>query len=267
LVRHCRAESSPFCTLCGHHRPQTGGEGASAIGGIVESSEDAIISKALDGTITSWNRGAERLFGYTAEEAIGQNITLIIPPDRLGEEATILERLRRGEPVEHFETRRMRKDGTLLDISLTISPMKDVGGRVVGASKVARDITERKMAEKALHEAHERLESLVERRTAAVRKLSSEIIRSQDDERRRISRELHNSLGQYLAHAKMSVTALSRPDATEKEKQGFSHLVGIIEKCLAETRTISYLLQPPLLDEIGWQSGMSKASQNVAAFP
>jgi PAS domain S-box-containing protein len=120
---------------------------------IVESSHDAIVSKSLSGVITSWNKGAERLFGYAAEEAVGQNITLIIPPERRDEERTIIEQLTRGERVDHFETVRMRKDGSLLDVSLTISPMKDASGRVVGASKLGRDITERKRAEEALRQA------------------------------------------------------------------------------------------------------------------
>jgi PAS domain S-box-containing protein len=120
---------------------------------IVESSHDAIVSKSLNGVITSWNKGAERLFGYAAEEAVGQNITLIIPPERRDEEKMIVEQLTRGERVDHFETVRMRKDGSLLDVSLTISPMKDVSGRVVGASKLARDITESKRAEEALRQA------------------------------------------------------------------------------------------------------------------
>jgi PAS domain S-box-containing protein len=120
---------------------------------IVESSHDAIVSKSLNGVITSWNKGAERLFGYSAEEAVGQNITLIIPPERRDEERMILEQLARGERVDHFETVRMRKDGSLLDVSLTISPMKDVSGRVVGASKLARDITEQKRAEEVLRQA------------------------------------------------------------------------------------------------------------------
>ena len=119
---------------------------------IVDSSDDAIISKTLDGVITSWNKSAERLFGYTREEAVGQHITLIIPEDRRDEEAKIVERLRRGERVDHFETVRLRKDGTLLELSLTISPVKDAEGRVVGASKVARGITEQKQIEKALAE-------------------------------------------------------------------------------------------------------------------
>jgi two-component system CheB/CheR fusion protein len=114
---------------------------------IVESSDDAIVSKALDGTITSWNPAAERLFGYSAEEAIGSPIWILAPPDRKNEMPAILERIRRGEKVEHYETVRRRKDGTLINISLTVSPIHDEKGRIVGASKIARDISERKWAE------------------------------------------------------------------------------------------------------------------------
>jgi PAS domain S-box-containing protein len=114
---------------------------------IVDSSDDAVISKNLDGMITTWNEGAERIFGYSAEEAVGQPITLIIPQDRLDEERHILERLRRGERIEHFETVRISKNGNPVHISLTISPVKDAHGRIIGASKVARDITERKRVE------------------------------------------------------------------------------------------------------------------------
>jgi PAS domain S-box-containing protein len=114
------------------------------IGSVVESSDDAIVSKNLDGIITSWNRGAERLFNFTAEEAIGQPITMIIPQDRLDEERVILGRLRRGERIDHFETVRQNKHGGLISISLTVSPVKNVEGKIVGASKVARDITEQK---------------------------------------------------------------------------------------------------------------------------
>ena len=124
---------------------------------IVESSDDAIVSKNLDGVITSWNKGAERMFGYTAAEAIGQRITLIIPPDRRSEEDSILDRIRHGKRVDHFETVRMRKDGSLIELSLTISPVRDSHGRIVGASKVGRDITERRQTERSLQESEERL--------------------------------------------------------------------------------------------------------------
>ena len=111
---------------------------------IVESSDDAIVSKNLDGIITSWNRAAEHVFGYSTREAIGQPITLVIPEGRQSEEREILTRIRRGERIDHFETVRQRKDGSLIDISLTVSPVKDANGTIVGASKIARDITERK---------------------------------------------------------------------------------------------------------------------------
>ena len=114
---------------------------------IVESSDDAIVSKNLDGIIRSWNRGAERLFGYTASEIIGKSILTIIPTSHHAEEHDILSRIRSGERIEHYETVRRRKDGSLVDISLTVSPLRDPQGRIVGASKIARDITERKQAQ------------------------------------------------------------------------------------------------------------------------
>jgi PAS domain S-box-containing protein len=146
----------------------------SLLASIVESSDDAIISKSLDGIITSWNKSAERIFGYTAEEAIAQHITLIIPLGFRNEEAKILERLRRGERVDHFETVRQRKDGGTLDVSLTISPVTDSAGRVVGASKVARNITERKQIERALREGEERFRSIVETTPECVKLVSAD---------------------------------------------------------------------------------------------
>jgi PAS domain S-box-containing protein len=117
---------------------------------IVESSDDAIISKNLDGIITSWNRGAERVFGYTADEAIGQPITIVIPKERQDEERAILTRIRRGERIDHFETVRQRKHGSLIVVSLTVSPVKNAEGKIVGASKNARDITEQKRAQQQI---------------------------------------------------------------------------------------------------------------------
>jgi PAS domain S-box-containing protein len=120
---------------------------------IVESCEDAIVGKTLEGIVTSWNRGAERLFGYAAAEAIGRSILLIVPPERRGEEATILARLQRGERIEHFETERLTKQGERIEVSLTVSPIRDGTGKIVGASKVARDIRERRR----IQESQERL--------------------------------------------------------------------------------------------------------------
>jgi len=123
---------------------------------IVASSDDAIISKTLNGDILSWNAGAERIFGYTAEEAIGRPILLVIPTERHDEERVLLERLRRGERIDHFETVRVAKNGSRIDVSLTVSPIRDESGKIIGASKVARDITLRKQAEAALRDADRR---------------------------------------------------------------------------------------------------------------
>src|SRR5438309_226742 len=124
---------------------------------IVESSDDAIISKTLDGTISSWNKGAERIFGYRANEAIGKPIYILIPPELAQEEVGILARLKRGQRIDHYETVRMRKDGTRRNVSLTVSPVKDKTGQIIGASKIARDITEYKQFQKRLEEEEQRL--------------------------------------------------------------------------------------------------------------
>jgi PAS domain S-box-containing protein len=129
---------------------------------IVESSDDAIITKDLNGIITSWNQGAQRIFGYSAEEVIGKPVAILIPPDRQNEEPGILARLRNGQRIDHYETVRQRKDGTLLDISLTVSPLRNAEGKVVGASKIARDISVRKQAQRALRESEERFRAVVD---------------------------------------------------------------------------------------------------------
>jgi PAS domain S-box-containing protein len=127
--------------------PREAADARQRLAAIVESSDDAIVSKDLNGVVVSWNRGAERLFGYSAAEMVGKSITLLIPEDHRDEEPEILARIRRGERVEHYETIRRRKNGGLLNISLTVSPVRDGSGRIVGASKIARDITDRKRAE------------------------------------------------------------------------------------------------------------------------
>ena len=120
--------------------------GLGQLASVVETSDDAIITKDLNGIITSWNKGAERVFGYEANEVVGKPVSLLIPPDRPDEEPSILERLRKGQRIEHYETVRLRKDGKFIDISLSVSPLADAAGRIIGASKIARDITERKRA-------------------------------------------------------------------------------------------------------------------------
>src|SRR5258705_13734828 len=142
---------------------------------IVDSSDDAIVSKDLHSTIMSWNKGAERIFGYSAEEMIGQSIVKLLPPDRPNEEAQILARLQRGERVEHFETRRQRKDGRVIDVSLTISPIRNSEGVIAGASKIARDITEQKAALRKLAETHEQLQRADRVKTEFLTTLSHEL--------------------------------------------------------------------------------------------
>jgi PAS domain S-box-containing protein len=254
---------------------------------IVDSSDDAIVSKTLEGVITSWNAGAERLFGYTAKEAIGQHITMIIPRDRLDEETSILARLRRGERIDHFDTIRLRKDGTALDISLSISPVRDSAGKIIGASKIARDVTGRKRVERELYESEQRFRTLADaldtqvqfrtqelrRRNAEVlqqsdqlRDLSGRLMRAQDEERRRIARELHDSAGQNLAALGMNLTQIendAKRDPTRLSKT-IKDAQDLIQVLTQEIRTTSYLLHPPTLDESGLSSALRWYTDGLA---
>jgi PAS domain S-box-containing protein len=159
LARDATGKPEYPIALCEEITARKGAEGAAnLLAAIVDSTDDAIVSKNLDGVITSWNKSAERVFGYTPEEIVGKSVVALIPTDRQSEEARIIARLQKGERIEHFETVRKRKDGTLIDVSLTISPVKDPSGRIVGASKIARDITAQKRAENELRRANQDLE-------------------------------------------------------------------------------------------------------------
>lgn len=204
---------------------------------IVESSDDAIIGKTLDGIIRSWNAGAQRLFGYSPAEAIGKHITLIVPRQLLDEEQRILATLRRGERIEHYETTRVTKDGRPVEISLTVSPVRDETGAVIGASKIARDITERKQAERLLREAHadlkSRIEELARFNAAAVDRESRILVLKRE------VNELRTRLGEAAEYAFDGTEKENRPPALayardpapaelERPSQGIAPLESIV---------------------------------------
>ena len=173
-------------------------ESARRLASVVEFSDDAILTKDLDGVITSWNRGAERLFGYKAEEAVGRPITtILIPHDRLDEEREIINRIRRGEHVDHYETVRQCRDGSLLDISLTVSPLKDAQGKIVGASKIARDITEPRRTQERQKLLINEIQHRIKNMLAIVQAIATQTLRSSPDDREAFVARLHALAGAH----------------------------------------------------------------------
>ncbi len=205
---------------------------------IVDSSHDAIISKTLDGIITSWNRAAQEMFGYTAAEAIGQSIKLIIPKERLPEEDYVLSKVRSGEKVDHFETERQTKDGRRLSVSLTVSPIRDASGAIIGASKISRDITEKKRLEREL-------EQLLAAEQAARQKLA-EAVAARDDFIAVAAHELRNPLNVFL----LNLQLLHRISTTP----GYEQIRGLIEKTREQVGRITTLVDR-LLDVTRVQTG------------
>ena len=236
----------------------------SRLAAIVESSDDAIISKNLNGVIMSWNRGANRLFGYTAEEVIGKSITILMPAERISEEAGILERIRHGERIEHFETVRRRKDGTLVDIALAISPITDTRGRIVGASTIARDITDRKRSEEALRRLKDELECRVQERTEELtqshdrlRGLATELNLAEQRERKRLAAELHDHLQQLLVLGRLKLRqGKELVETLPKCATLISEADGILAEALTYTRTLVAELSPPVLRDHGLSAGL-----------
>jgi PAS domain S-box-containing protein len=246
---------------------------------IVDSSDDAIVSKTLDGVVTSWNRGAERLFGYTAAEAVGQHISVIIPEDRKEEEDHVLARLRRGERIEHFETVRQAKDGHQVHISLTVSPVRDAKGTIIGASKVARNITERIQGEEALRRAHAELEERVRARTAELSsaneslrvemakrqrveqertQLLTRLVLAREDERRRIARELHDQLGQQLTALRLTLETLKAQSVERSDLRVQVETLEELARQLDEDIAFRvWELRPTVLQDLGLQAALT----------
>jgi PAS domain S-box-containing protein len=203
---------------------------------IVQSSDDAIISKDLNSIIASWNRGAERLFGYKAEEVIGRPITILMPLERRSEESGIIERIRRGEHVEHYETIRQRKDGSLVEISLTISPIRDANGKIIGASKIGRDITRQKQAERELERAH---------------KEAVAASRAKDDFLAALSHELRTPLNPVLLLASEAAEDPQLPDEVRTQFTTIRNSVELEARLIDDLLDITRITHGKLLLNIG----------------
>ncbi|MDB5863341.1 MAG: hypothetical protein JWO70_1147 [Betaproteobacteria bacterium] len=220
------------------------------LGAIVDSSDDAIVGKDLKGIVTSWNPGAERLFGYPAHDMVGTSITRLIPPERSGEEEHIQSRISRGERIAHFDTVRVTRDGRLIDVSVTISPIRDASGEIVGASKVARDIGERLRTQHALEAANERLQAL-----------SVRLLETQEAERHTVAYELHDELCQSLAAIKMNVQSVHRRMPSPQLKESLH----IADAALQRVRALSVDLRPPQLTELGLEAALRACVERESA--
>jgi two-component system sensor kinase FixL len=211
---------------------------------IVESSNDAIFSRKLDGTVITWNAAAERIFGYAAPEMIGRSSAALLPPDRADEALHLMNRVRRGQRVSHFETVRLRKDGTALTISLSVSPLRDARGRIVGASTIARDIS-------------------------AEREMEGRILEMREQERRRLGRDLHDGLGQQLGGVELvcrtlakSLTRRKRPEARTAQL-----LVTQIQNALAQARELARGLTPVMDSPDGLMLALENFSASTRNLP
>ncbi|MCD6394119.1 MAG: PAS domain S-box protein [Planctomycetes bacterium] len=218
---------------------------------IVESSDDAIIGKDLDNRITSWNRAAERIYGYSADEVRGKPISIILPPGDPDGAATILENLKRGERIDHFETVHMTRDGRRIHVSLTISPIQDTEGNIVGASKIARDITERKKAEEAMLEYQKRL------RTQA-----SQLSLAEERERRRIATDLHDNVIQGLALSMIKLD-LFRESSNLAGNNLFDEATQTLSQAIEDMRNMTFDISSPTLYKLGLSAAVDELADDL----
>ena len=256
-----------------------GAEARERLAAIVESSDDAIIGKDLAGIISSWNSAAERLYGYKAEEVIGQSVCILIPPDRREEEVMFLAKLRRGERIQHFETIRIAKDGRRIDVSLTVSPILDERGKVIGASKTARDISERKKIEAELHAWQLELENRVAKRTVELttahtrlqaeieerKRLESEIAQAIEREQLRLGQELHDGLGQELTGIAYHMSALGvrLAKVAPTHTRDLKKLELMIRQGVEQTRNLAREFHPVDLQARGLPSALRQLASRT----
>lgn len=233
--------------LITRHKRRRAEEAKKNLAAIVESSDDAILSETLDGTIKSWNAGAEKIYGYTAGEIVGQHVSTLIPPELQNELLMILERIRHGESVDQLETVRLTKDGRRIDVSLTISAIKDERGIITGASAVARDITDRKRDQQTLHH------------------LAGRLLMLQDEERQRVAAELHDGLGQNLAIIKnRAIIGLRDESSQERAREQLEEIAATATASIVEVREIAHNLRPYELDRLGLVAALESMIERVS---
>jgi len=223
---------------------------------LIVGSEDAIVTKTLNGTILSWNPGAERLYGYAAEEIEGHPISVLFPPDRHDEWRAVIDRVGRGDHVEHLETVRLRRDGSRVDVSLSISPVKDGQGNVIGATSIARDLSERRRAAEAL--------ALSE---AQLRAFAARLRSARESERTQIAREIHDELGQALTALKMDLFSLKQsvPEPLRHPlRRKTDQMAGLIDQMVDKVRTLATELRPAVLDSLGLSAAIDWAGRQFA---
>lgn len=228
------------------------------LGAIVESSSDAILSVTPDGFVTTWNAGAERIFGYTATEMIGGSILRLIPALFPRDRAWLLATVRGAHDIHTYDAVRLTKDGRCIDVSVTLSPLKDAVGQFVGVSKVIRDISERKRGEALLKQAHEALEIKVQERTAelssanhSLRELSSRLMHVQEEESSRLARDLHDEIGQLLTALKIDLQEIQHGGEGQVRSDSLTDSLELVDRLLTQVRTLALDLRPSLLDDLG----------------
>jgi PAS domain S-box-containing protein len=223
---------------------------------LIESSEDAIVTQNLEGRILSWNPAAERLYGYRGEDVAGRFLAIVVPPERAGELESLRARVERGERIEHHETVRLRKDGARIAVSLSIAPIKDGEDRIIGASSIARDITESARAGEALA-----------RSRAQLRDFAGQLRLARETERTQIAREIHDELGQALTALKMDLFSLKRTlpaPLRDPLRAKTDEMARLIDEMVDKVRTLATELRPAVLDSLGLSAAVDWAVQQFA---